>query len=1050
MSLNAPNIEDVYGLAPLQQIMLLSTLRHPGAGTYLMRSGFRVENLDVAAFRQAWQRVVERHTVLRTSFHWEGLSNAVQVVHHHVEVPFEEQDWRGLADEEQQRKLRSWLRIDRRRDFVLTRAPLLRVGLFRLTDEDYHYVFSHHHLLLDAWSAPLVQSDLFAFYEALRNGCDLTLPPVRPYRDFIVWLQRQDLARAEAFWRQDLEGFLAPTPLPVDRAGSRLRNYEDNEQLRFEVPAELTRALRALARQRGLTLNTLLQGAWGLLLSRCSGQDDILFGVPVSGRPADLPGVETMVGLFSNTLPVRIHVPPEAALLPWLKQLQDRQTERLQFHHSPPAKVKKWSEVPPSQPLFESLFTFGDFHQQKPAGARKRSRGDQEGPQPAQQKGVRLAVVIRPLKGALLITAVYSPASFDADTIARLIGHFQEVLGGMVAAPDQRLRDVSLLSAAERQRLLVEWNQTTASYPRARCVHQLFEEQAERTPEATALSFSGGRLSYSELNCQANRLARRLQRSGAGPRSLVGLGLERSPEAVVALLAVLKAGAAYVPLDPAYPLDRLAFMLEDARVRLLLTQHGWRTSLPPGTEEFCLEAHRAEIAREGPGNLDGGATAADLAYVIYTSGSTGRPKGVQVPHRALVNFLCSMAHQPGLTADDTLLAVTTLSFDIAALELLLPLTVGAGVALASREDAADGSRLAALLASSGATVLQATPTTWRLLLESGWAGNPRLKALCGGEALPPPLARTLLGKVGELWNMYGPTETTVWSTVHRVDQRPGTVPIGKPIANTQVYILDAHLRPVPIGVVGELYIGGAGVTRGYLQQPTLTNEKFVPDPFSANPAARLYRSGDLARWLPTGELECLGRTDHQVKVRGIRIEPGEIESVLQQHSGVRAVVVVAREDLPGGVGLVAYVAARQEPAPAVEELRAHLKERLPDHLMPSAFVLLSELPLTPNGKVDRQALPAPDFQRPAQTYVAPRDPVQEVLAWVWAGVLRLDRVGIHDNFFALGGDSILSIRIAARANQAGVRMMPEDLFQNPTIAALAAVVHAGKPAVSFE
>jgi non-ribosomal peptide synthetase component F len=1067
MRVDAPEIADGYELSPLQHGMLLHSLLDPGAGVYHLHSEFRAENLDVPAFRQAWQRLVARHEALRTSFHWEGRDNPIQVVHPHAEVPVEEQDWRGLSDAEQQQKLRFWLRTDRRRDFVLTRPPLLRVALFRLTDTEHHCLFSLHHLLVDAWSAPLLESELFTLYHALRNGGEATLPPVRPYRDYIGWLKHQDLARAEAFWRRDLEGFTAPTPLPVDRPG-RFRMHDDRpEKLTFDVPAELARSLYALARRRGLTINTLLQGAWGLLLSLYSGSDDVVFGVPVSGRPADLPGVENMVGLFVNTLPVRIRVTPDEKLIPWLKQLQDRQAERLQFQHSPLVEIKKWNSMAPDQPLFESLFNFRDLHEQKPWGAGKKE--ERAGVRQAHQRGYRLAVTINPKEDGLKIRVVYSPSSFEADTIARLIEHFQEVLRGMAADPEQRLRDVSLMSASERRRILVEWNQTAAGYPSERCAHQLFEEQAQRVPRATALSFSGGRLSYADLNRQANRLARRLRRLGAAPGSLVGLCLERSGDAVVALLAVLKSGAAYVPIDPAYPPERIRFLLEDAGVGVLITRQRLVESLPVGTATvLCLDSQREEIAREEADNLDEEASPDDLAYVIYTSGTTGTPRGVQVPHRALVNLLCSMARRPGLTASDTLLAVTTLSFDIAALELLLPLTVGATVALVCREDAAASqsrqpsfgsssedsaasepgwrrsdthiARLAALLAESGATVLQATPTTWRLLVESGWAGNPRLKALCGGEALPPSLAQALLGRVGELWNMYGPTETTIWSTIHRVDARHGIVPIGKPIANTRVYVLDAQMRPAPIGVVGELHIGGDGVARGYLRQRELTREKFVPDPFSADPAARLYKTGDLCRWLPSGELECLGRSDHQVKLHGFRIEPGEIESVLLRHPRVRAAVVVAREDLPGGAGLAAYVVAQRESAPQAEELRAFLKEHLPGPMTPAAFVFLNELPLTPNGKVDRKALPAPDFHRPERAYVEPHGPVQQTLARIWAEVLRLDQIGATDDFFALGGDSILGIRVAARANEAGVPMMPEDLFQHPTIAGLAEVI----------
>ncbi|HEX8202153.1 MAG TPA: amino acid adenylation domain-containing protein, partial [Isosphaeraceae bacterium] len=601
------------------------------------------------------------------------------------------------------------------------------------------------------------------------------------------------------------------------------------------------------------------------------------------------------------------------------------------------------------------------------------------------------------------------------------------------------------LSAQEKRALLARLLREKAAVRAAEaCVHRLFEAQEARTPEAVALAFEGRALTYRALNARANRLAHHLRGLGVGPETLVGVCLDRSPEMVVALLGILKAGGAYVPLDPAYPPERLAFMLEDSRAPVLLTERHLRAVLPAaGAEVVCLDSDAPGIDGQPEDNPAGGAAADHVAYVIYTSGSTGTPKGVEVPHAALGNFLQAMRTLLGVTARDALLAVTTLSFDIAGLELFLPLIVGARVELVPREVAADGARLAARVDEPGVTFLQATPATWRLLLEGGWAGKPALTMLCGGEALPRALADRLLDKGAALWNLYGPTETTIWSSAARVEPGEGAVPIGRPIANTQLYVLDARLRPVPVGVTGELYIGGAGVARGYLRRPALTAERFVPDPFGKAAGARLYRTGDLARWRPDGSLDCLGRIDHQVKIRGFRVELGEIEAALLRHPAVRAAVVVAREDASGEQALVAYTVADPGAEIAAADLRRGLHEALPEYMVPSAFVALEALPLTPNGKVDRGALPPPGAARVEAEgpYVPPRGPIEEALAGIWGELLGRDRIGVHENFFDLGGHSLTATQLLARLRDTfAVEPSLRDFLEGPTVAGLARLV----------
>ncbi|MFN6488341.1 MULTISPECIES: non-ribosomal peptide synthetase, partial [unclassified Nostoc] len=645
----------------------------------------------------------------------------------------------------------------------------------------------------------------------------------------------------------------------------------------------------------------------------------------------------------------------------------------------------------------------------------------------------------------------YNTDLFDERTIERMNGHFVTLLESIVAKPEERIYQLPLLTPREQQQLLFDWNDTKSTYPQDKCIHQLFEEQVERTPNAVAVVFDNQQLTYYQLNCRANQLAHYLQTLGVKPDVLVGICVERSLEMVVGLLGILKAGGAYVPLDPDYPQDRLSFILDDAALPVLLTQKSLLESLPKHTAQVvCLDSDRQFIAQHSPENLHSVSKPENLAYVIYTSGSTGRPKGVEVNHNGVVNFLASMSHSLGLTACDTFCAVTTISFDIAALELYLPLMVGAKVLVVSREVTSDGTRLLLELQHSGATVMQATPATWQMLLASGFSTQQlKMKILCGGEALSTPLAHQLLETGNEVWNLYGPTETTIWSSIYQlknestqIEARSATTPIGRPIANTQIYILDTQLQPVPVGVPGELYIGGAGLAKGYLNRSELTQEKFIPNPFEETGASRLYKTGDLARYLPDGNIEYLGRIDNQVKIRGFRIELGEIETVLSQYPHVQANCVIAREDNPGDKRLVAYVVPHQHSTPTINELRQFLKAKLPDYMVPTAFAILESLPLTPNGKIDRRALPAPDFKsQRIDKYLAPRNPIEELLAQIWAQVLKLELVDINDNFFELGGHSLLATQVVSRIRSIFKVELPlRELFARTTVAELAPAI----------
>jgi amino acid adenylation domain-containing protein len=636
----------------------------------------------------------------------------------------------------------------------------------------------------------------------------------------------------------------------------------------------------------------------------------------------------------------------------------------------------------------------------------------------------------------------YDPGRCDPDAVSRLADHFGTLLGGALENPEQPISQLPLLSEVERHQLIEGWNDTRADYPRGLRAHQLFEQQAARVPGRPAVLFDGRQWTYAELNTRANQLARHLQSLGVGPGALVGLCADRSPEMVAGLLAILKAGAAYVPLDPAFPPDRLAFYIADSKMPVLVTQEPLLDRLPrTGARQVLLDRDWPEIARQATDNLPATSSPEDLAYVIFTSGSTGKPKGVQVPQQALLNFLVSMTREPGLAECDVLLSVTTISFDIHALELWLPLAVGARVALVSREEAADGDRLIRRLDEYQATVLQGTPATWRLLLAAGWKGVPGLKAFCGGEPLTPELAGQLLDRVGELWNLYGPTETTVYSTAYHVREVLRPTSIGRPIANTTVYVLDRQLNLVPPGGIGELHIGGDGVARGYLNRPELSAEKFLPDPF--RPGERIYKSGDRARFRPDGNLECLGRIDFQVKVRGFRIEIGEIETVLAQHAVVRTAVVIAHKSESGADYLVAYVIPREGADASAGVLRPYLLGKLPDYMVPNYYVALAAFPLTPNNKVDRKALPPPDLTQASddRRTVAPRDDAERDLAAIWEEVLNVKPVGITDNFFDLGGHSFLAAVMTTKVKQKLGHELPLGaLLTAPTVEQLAGIL----------
>jgi amino acid adenylation domain-containing protein len=1043
------NIESIYPLTPMQQGMLFHSLYAPESGVYVEQLRCRVGgDIDVPAFQRAWQFASERHPVLRTAFVWKKSEQMLQVVHRQVTIPVEWLDWRDLAADAQQARFEELVAADRRRGFDVSRAPLTRLTLVRTGDDAWRLLWTHHHLLLDGWSIPILLRDVFTAYEAFRRNAAPPLPPARPYRDYVAWQQRQDLAAAEAFWRRTLAGFEAPTPLAIGRAaaspGADDRVYGLRERW---LDPELSAALQAAARQQGLTLNTVVQGAWALALARTSGERDVVYGVTVSGRPADLPGAEGMVGLFINTLPVRARIDDARPWGAWLRDLQATQAEMRQYEYSPLVQVQGWSGVPRGTPLFESLFVFENYPVDETLREQAGSLAFSD-VVVAEQTNFPLTLLSAPGQRVML-RASYDGSRFDDEAIERLLARLETTLAAMAADASATLGTLPFATADERRLVVEEWNATGRDYPAEATLVSLFEAQAARTPEAPAVRFEGATLTYAELDARANRLAHRLRRLGVGADVLVAVAMERSLDLVVALYGVLKAGGAYVPVDPGYPADRIAYMLEDATAPVLLTQAALVERLPAapaGTAVLALDAMADELAAES-GTAPGAAIApSQLAYMIYTSGSTGRPKGAMNEHRGIVNRLLWMQEAFGLGARDVVLQKTPFSFDVSVWEFFWPLQTGAVLEVARPEGHKDPAYLADLIERARVTTLHFVPSMLQVFLE-----QPGLdiqcasvrRVICSGEALPYDLTERCFARLpkAELHNLYGPTEAAVdvshWPCVR--DEVRRLVPIGRPIANTRLYVLDPRGEPCPVDVPGELHIGGVQVGRGYHGRPDLTAERFVADPFAGTAEARMYRTGDLARWLADGTIEYLGRLDHQVKVRGFRIELGEIEAAIGAMPDVREAAVVARQDSPGDVRLVGYLVPAGERPVDVAALRAALGRVLPDYMVPSAFVALEALPLSPSGKVDRKALPAPEAGATAREYVAPRTPSEELVAGVWRQVLKLERVGVHDSFFELGGHSLLATQVVARLREAFGTDIPLRLvFESPNLAALAA------------
>jgi amino acid adenylation domain-containing protein len=1029
----------------------------PGNIAYNRPSALRfIGRLDTAVLERCLNDIVRRHEVLRCSFP-DLQGNPVPVISPTSRIALVRVNLAYKQENQKEAEAQRLAVEEAQKPFDLIHGPLVRATLLQLNETDHILLLTIHHIIFDEWSMQVLRRELSVIYEAFSAGqpSPLSELPIQ-YWDFAQW--QNERLRGEAletdleFWKKQLDGAPPISEFPTDRPRPNIQTFRGATHS-IILPKNLCDSVKSLSRREDVTLFMTLLAAFKILMYRYSGSDDIVVGIPVAGR--DRLETEPLIGVFINTLALRTHLTGNPTFRELLGCVRRASIDGYSHQELPFEQLIEKLQIVRDlgrSPLFQTLFDFRNIPKQT-----REIRGLEinsfEFDSGIALVDLSLGIILQ--GDVISCKFTYNTDLFEASTIERISEHYHTLLAGIVANPEQKLLELPLLTEAERHMLLVEWNNTSTDYPGDKCVHELFEEQVERTPDSTAVVFEDQQLTYRELNSRANHLAHYLIKQGVGPEVLVGLCVERSLEMIIGVLGILKAGGAYVPLDPSCPRERLRLMLEDTDIAVLLTQKRLCAGLPLLKAKLvCLDSDWNEIARESVSNLTNTASLNNAVYVIYTSGSTGKPKGVVIQHGSLANFTGAAISQYGIGPSDRILQFASINFDASAEEIYPCLACGATLMLRTDEMLSSVIDFLKKCEEWELTVLSLPTAYWNELTRALDTDNLRIPRLIrlviiGGEKASPERLTQWHQHVGtrlRLLNTYGPTEATVVTTLCDLtyldsgDKPAKAVPIGRPMPNVQIYILDPSLQPVPIRTSGELHIGGKGLARGYLKRPELTAEKFIPDPFSEEPGARLYRTGDLARYLPDGTIEFMGRTDSQVKVRGYRIELGEIETVLRQYPAIRDSAIIVREDQPGNKQLVAYVVPNENSAVRNHDLRNFLKQQLPDYMVPSAFVVLDSLPLTPSGKVDRRALPAPDSARPGEedSYVAPRTPIEEVLAGIWCEVLEINQVGVHDNFFELGGHSLLATQVISRMRNAFEVQIPlRSLFEHSTIAGLA-------------
>lgn len=1032
-------IADIYELSPMQKAMLFHALHTPGTTTSFNQFSCRiVGNLDSAIFRESWHRILNRQPVLRTSFHWEELDKPVQIVHSEVRLPWSEDDWRTASPQEQRSHWREHLKQDLATGFALNEAPLMRCRLARIADREYLFNWSHHHLLTDGWCLSLVMEEVFHVYGHLTRDVPLKLAPVYPYRDYIKWLQQRDAEASRQFWTRYLEGFHSPTPLPS--ADRRQRFGSAVQQIQSELPEDLSADLRNFAAQHRITMSTIAQGAWAIILARYASETDVVFGTTVSGRPTDLPGIEKMLGLFINTIPVRMRVDPKQAIVPWLKMIQARQIARTQFEHTPLPDIQRWSEIPPATSLFESNLIFMNYPLDESLTHGAHGLAIEEiSLYNCSDTPIELEVTAR---NRWSIELGYDPQRFDPGTMRRMLGHLVTVLEQFIAESSRPIGRLSMLAGEKRRQILEDFNNTAVPFDASDTFVHRFERAAAQFPDSVCVEFEGARLSARQLNSRANRLAHRfLEKADLNRDDIVAIIAHRSHQMMEAILAIWKCGAAYLPIDPDDPTDRIRRILDDSGAKLVLRP---------------TDLLIADESLHDPGNLGRPIFADSLAYVIYTSGSTGRPKGAMVEHAGMLNHLLAMIDEFAIGPTSVIAQTASHCFDISVWQFFTAPLAGGTTVILGNDVVDDPARFLEQIRARGINILELIPSHITVLLEHSSSSHLRDLSwlLATGEAVSP----TLLARWFSLFphipvvNAYGPTEASDDIALYRMTAVPVTpsAPIGKPIRNTRIYITDDQMNLCPIGVNGEICVAGIGVGRGYLNDEVRTRLAFLEDPFQPDRGVRMYRTGDIGCFLEDGTILLAGRKDQQVKLRGHRIELGEIENALAQVPQIREGAAVAHRDSAGHVSLCAYLVFRAGQMIAPKAISAALAATLPDYMVPSQYVTMEQLPLNRNGKINRAALPAPSLARsaPERAYTPPRSAVETLLCDIWGEALGIKAPGIHDNFFALGGDSILSMRIVSLAARACLKITTRQIFQHSTVAELATVasVTSTKPA----
>ncbi len=1040
------NIEDIYPLSPMQQGMLFHALLEPESPTYNEQMYFRLRGrIDTEHFKQALGSLIQRHAILRTAFIYKKSEKLLQVVCKTVDLPLIMLDWRERSAEERQASFGRLLDDDRRQGFNLSKAPLLRIHLIRLEEELWQVLWSNHHIILDGWSNPVLLKELFFLYESAMQGRRAELPPARPFKEYIVWLQKQEREKADRYWRELLADVSGPTPFNVDRLPNPVKQADRYGKASIRLSADEAEEVRAMARRENITINTVVQGAWSLLLHHYSREEKVVFGATVSGRPAQIPDVQSMVGLFINTLPMRVDYEGDKSTRLWLREIQQQGLSLRDYEYSALADVQKQSGVEGALPLFESILVFENYPVEEEMGRQKSSLTLSDFAV-YEQTNFPLTLLVAADR-ELIIDASYQPTRFTEEAVAAMLRSMRNLILSLARNSREPLRAHTLLSASEAAEMVRRWNDTDTAYDPGELLPVRFERQAGATPDRTALVFEGERLSYAQFNRAVNRLARHLIKQGARPDDRIAVYMERSVEMVLALYAIHKAGAAYVPIAPDNPRDRVLFMLEDSHARLLLCTPGQREdALLQGRHVLVVDRHA--LPDESEDNPALKPHPQQAAYMIYTSGSTGRPKGTLVSHEAIRNRLQWMQETFPLTEADRILQKTPFTFDVSVWEFFWPLMYGATLVIARPGGHKDTAYLVETVRAEQITTMHFVPPMLQVFLEA-WqveACHSLKRVICSGEALPLDLKNRFYDKLdAELHNLYGPTEAAVdvtWYPCPVTSPYPA-LPIGLPVANTRIHILDEDLNPVPVGVPGELFIAGVQLARGYHHRPELTAEKFIPDPHAATPGARMYRTGDLVRRLPDGNIDYLSRIDFQLKIRGFRIELGEIEHQLAQLPPIREAVVTVYEPQTGNKQLAAYVipaATREEIDP--DGLRSALAAHLPDYMIPAHIIAVDHFPLTPNGKVDRRALPEPGPAAVAtEKYVAPTNETEREIQAIWKDILETDDISIHADFFQLGGHSILATRLVTRFRQAFEVEIPlAALFEATTIARQALLV----------